>query len=103
MTESLPIIIIALAAVLGAAYMVRSFQGSGRFAGIGALAGAGAGGIGSLIFMAPLNFCTFETERTALDVAFGIVLIGVGMLIALIPVRWLIRSRMQNAPSPFSD
>lgn len=103
MAESLPIVIIAIAAVIGAAFMYFSFQPSGRLAGIGALAGAVAGGIGPLIFMVPLNFCTFEAERTALDVVFGVVLIGVGMLITLVPLRWVIRSRMQNAPSPFSD
>jgi sn-glycerol 3-phosphate transport system permease protein len=103
MAESLPILVIIAAAVIGAAFMYFSFQRNGRLAGIGAVAGAVAGGIGALIFMVPLNFCMFEAERTALDVAIGILLIGIGMLIALLPARWLIRWRMQNAPSPFSD
>jgi sn-glycerol 3-phosphate transport system permease protein len=100
MPESLPVLVILVAAILGAAFMAVSFR---RLMGIGALAGAIAGGVGALIFMAPLNFCTFEAERTPLDVALGIVLIGIGMLITLLPVRWFIRWRTQDAATPFAD
>jgi sn-glycerol 3-phosphate transport system permease protein len=39
--------------------------------------------------MVPLNYCTFEAERTPVDTIFGIGLIAVGMAIILIPLRWL--------------
>ncbi|MBZ0289780.1 MAG: sugar ABC transporter permease [Anaerolineae bacterium] len=39
--------------------------------------------------MLPLSFCTFEAERDSLDVAFGLVLVGAGMALVILPARWL--------------
>jgi sn-glycerol 3-phosphate transport system permease protein len=50
---------------------------------------AGLGG--ALIFMLPLNFCTFEIERPAVDLVFGLLLIGTGLALTLSAAAWLIR------------
>jgi sn-glycerol 3-phosphate transport system permease protein len=39
--------------------------------------------------MVPLNFCTFDVDRAADQFWLGIALIGVGMAIGILPVRWL--------------
>lgn len=101
MWEWVPIITILAAALLGAMYLYwttgRRGQGVLLILSVGAL----AGGLGSLLFMVPLNFCTFEPERNAIDVAFGILLIGVGMAVGLLPARWLV-NRLSNNISLFA-
>lgn len=84
----IPVILIALIALAGAVSMGRSF-GSSKYRVPLVVGGALAGGIGSILLMIPLNFCTFEAERTAADIIFGgILMITTGMgLITL--VRWL--------------
>jgi sn-glycerol 3-phosphate transport system permease protein len=42
-----------------------------------------------MLFMIPLDYCTFESERETLDVVFGVGLIGVGAAIVLGPVAWV--------------
>ncbi|NUQ03725.1 MAG: sugar ABC transporter permease [Anaerolineae bacterium] len=39
--------------------------------------------------MAPLNFCTFEADRTTADNVFGVLLIAAGFLLIVLPVRWV--------------
>ncbi|MBK8136197.1 MAG: sugar ABC transporter permease [Chloroflexi bacterium] len=41
--------------------------------------------------MVPLNFCTFEAERTTTDAIFGLILIGLGMTIGLFAGRFVAR------------
>ncbi|MDX2271985.1 MAG: sugar ABC transporter permease [Cyanobacteriota bacterium] len=65
---------------------------------LGGLAGLG----GSLIFMAPLGFCPFAAERSALDQIFGWGLVIIGMAATLIPAGWLIwqdRQKKQGIPA----
>jgi sn-glycerol 3-phosphate transport system permease protein len=72
------------AALLGVVFVrsgVRWFWGLG----LGAISGA----LGSMLFMIPLDYCTFESERETLDVVFGVGLIGVGAAIVLGPVAWV--------------
>lgn len=90
MTTTTPLLVLVLAGLAGAVFMVLVFRRVGYSAVIGALLGAGAGALGSLIFMLPLNFCTFEPERRAVDVIFGILLVVIGMLTLLVPLRWLV-------------
>lgn len=85
-----PLIIIILAGIIGAALMAFAFQRSARGPLMGGILGAAGGAIGSLIFMVPLNYCTFEAERTTLDAIFGILLVAAGMGIVLMPLRWLV-------------
>ncbi|MCC6612663.1 MAG: sugar ABC transporter permease [Anaerolineae bacterium] len=39
--------------------------------------------------MLPLNYCTFEAERESIDVAFGLLLIGIALIAVIVPVRWI--------------
>lgn len=88
-----PPILVLIAALAGGAYLAYALRRHHVLlgAGIGAL----AGGAGSLLFMLPLNFCTFEPERTTADALFGVLLISIGMLLLLIPVR-LVALRLLN-------
>lgn len=101
-----------LTVLVGAAYMSYAFNRSTRVASrggltptvakptspprnlarlmvIGAVVGAGAGLIGPLIFMVPLQSCTFEPERAAIDVGFGILLFILGAILLIWVVRWV--------------
>lgn len=84
------IIIVGIIALVGALYLARRF---GRFrlsAGLGAVVGAAAGALGALVFMVPLNWCTFDPEISDdLDRAFGILLMGVGAAAVLGAINWL--------------
>jgi sn-glycerol 3-phosphate transport system permease protein len=75
----IPAIVMISGAVIGAVILAVAFRASPRSMGISAAVGAGAGAAGSLIFMVPLNFCTFEAERSSLDVGFGVLLIALGV------------------------
>jgi sn-glycerol 3-phosphate transport system permease protein len=48
--------------------------------------------------MAPLNFCTFDAGRETLDFSFGIVLIIVGVLAAVLLARWALRAFFLRVP-----
>lgn len=85
-----PLVVLLVAGAAGALFMALVFRRIGYSLPIGGLIGAGAGALGSLIFMVPLNYCTFEAERPAVDVIFGIMLIVIGMLVVLLPLRWLV-------------
>ncbi len=98
-----PIVIVSIAAVLGAVILGAIFKLDGRSwrsAALGGGLGALGGGVGSLFFMLPLNFCTFELERRPEDIFLGSLLIGVGMAICLVPLRWwfVVRPRQRHAP-----
>jgi sn-glycerol 3-phosphate transport system permease protein len=87
------VLIVAVAGAIGALFMGFAFSQFGKKPLTGALIGAPAGIAGALLFMLPLNFCTFnlppeETTAQAQGI-FGVILIGVGMAIVLLPVRWL--------------
>lgn len=82
-----PILILILAAAGGAVFTYTKAQGR---IWLYVLVGAVAGLAGSLLFMLPLNFCTFEAERTPLDVALGVLLVIIGMAVVLVPSRWLL-------------
>lgn len=93
MAGLLPLLIGLVGAVLGALLISDTFARLGRSRAAGGAVGAGAGAIGALLFMVPLNFCAFEAERTTLDVALGIGLIAIGMAMVLYPLRRLVQSR----------
>ncbi|MFN8372445.1 MAG: sugar ABC transporter permease [Anaerolineae bacterium] len=91
-----PVLVAVIAAVIGAVFMGTAFQGFGKRPALGAAIGAVAGIAGAMLFMMPLNFCTFnispEEESATAQAIFGVILIGVGMLIVLLPVRWLAKN-----------
>jgi sn-glycerol 3-phosphate transport system permease protein len=85
--------IILIGAAVGAGFMGYAFRQFGKKPLIGALIGAPAGVSGALLFMLPLNFCTFnlpaEEATATAQAVLGVILIAVGMAIVLLPVRWL--------------
>lgn len=83
-----PILIVGIAAALGAALLGALFRRAGRSAALGGGLGALGGGAGALLFMLPLNFCTFELARRPEDVFLGMLLIGAGMAACLLPLHW---------------
>ena len=98
MDPIIPILVVALSALAGAGLLALIFRQSARTMTVAALAGAMAGAAGGLLFMLPLNFCTFEAERSSLDFSFGIVLIILGVLMAVLLVRWLLKALFSGRP-----
>lgn len=98
MPNWIPFIVVASAALIGAAYMALSFGRASRRVAFGALVGAVAGAAGTLLFMLPLQFCTFEPERKSIDFVFGLLLIGVGMALALGLTRWILTRVSAHQP-----
>lgn len=91
-----PVIVVVIAALIGAGYM--SYALRRQNAVIGVAVGALAGGVGSLLLTLPLNFCMFDPKRTTADAIFGLILAGVGMLLLLIPTRWAVSRLIQRLP-----
>lgn len=85
----LPIFIVT--ALVGAVYIGYLFRRLGHFVPTGAALGATAGTLGPLLFMLPLNFCTFEPERTTPDVVFGVLLVTLGTGLLLFGTQWAAR------------
>lgn len=87
---SLPVV--AAAALAGAAFVSFVFQRLRYKLLLGIATGATAGAAGALLFMLPIEFCTFRpVPETALyklgteDTLFGITLVVVGVLLFTIP------------------
>ena len=86
-----PIIVVVLAALAGMLITIYLFRRKQVVSlTLGAAVGAGAGAAGSLLAMVPLNFCTFEAERTALDMIFGTALIVIWMAAVISFINWLV-------------
>ena len=81
----LPFIIAGVGALVGALVLAWSIPkaktANTRY--VWTLIGATAGAVGALMFMLPLEYCTFDPEREAIQVIVGVLLIGVGMLITI--------------------
>jgi len=84
-----PLLLVLAAAAVGAVVLGFLFARAANRGLLGAALGAGAGALGSLIFMLPLDYCMFEAERKSIDQAFGVALIALGVLLVLTPVAWL--------------
>jgi sn-glycerol 3-phosphate transport system permease protein len=98
MTNSIPILVPALAALIGAVALQFTYGRRHYGSLIGAVVGAGAGAAGALLFMLPLQFCTFEPERAPVDLLFGLLLIGVGMGITLSIANWVLTRLTTHQP-----
>jgi sn-glycerol 3-phosphate transport system permease protein len=94
-----PLVVLIFAALIGAASIAWLFRQTGLRLLISAAIGLMAGFGGALIFMLPLNFCTFELERPAVDLVFGLLLIAAGLVLTLSTAAWLIR-RWQGPREP---
>ncbi len=86
-----PPLVVFIVALIGAAVLAFRYQSHSRPPVLGALLGAGAGIAGTLVMMVPLNFCTFEQERTTLDIFLGVILIGVGVGLSMAVLHSLAR------------
>lgn len=99
MTDSTPLLIALAGALIGALFLGWTFRRLGYRMELGGLIGVVAGAVGALLFMAPLNYCMFMPEEGALytidgiDIAFGLVLIGIGLAIVLLPLAAFMRWR----------
>ncbi|NJL98464.1 MAG: hypothetical protein HC924_06410, partial [Synechococcaceae cyanobacterium SM2_3_2] len=89
--------VVVVAALIGAGIVAWRCQRTHFPLLTGSLLGAGAGAVGSLLFMLPLNFCTFELERTGLDMAVGLGLIALGLAIPVGSLDWWLRQRDAKA------
>lgn len=98
-----PLILVLAGAAFGAAILAFVFQRAGGRTLLGGGLGAVAGGLGSMLFMVPLDYCTFEAERSSLDVAFGVVLVAVGVALVVSPVAWIARRLLRHEPLVSSD
>ncbi len=83
-------------AAVGAGVLGVLFRRSGLWLlpalGVGAIAGA----VGSTLFMSPLNYCTFESDRTSNDVALGIILVALGVALFVTPVAFVGRKLLRH-------
>jgi sn-glycerol 3-phosphate transport system permease protein len=84
-----PVVLMLFGAAVGAAALAYVFQRAGGRLLLGLGLGAIAGAFGSALFMAPLDYCTFETERESLDRVFGAIFVLAGIAIVVTPVGWL--------------
>lgn len=84
-----PLFLILAAATIGAAVLGLLFQRLRGSLLLGTGLGAIAGAAGSLLFMIPLDYCTFEAERETIDRIFGYGLIGIGMALVIAPIAWV--------------
>lgn len=98
MENAIPLIVTIVPALLGAFVLMLTFgRATGRLA-TGAVVGAGAGALGALLFMVPLQFCTFEPDRDPIDFAMGLALIGVGMALTLGIANWILGRLYAHRP-----
>ena len=68
MSALIPVLVIILGAVAGAGLLYFT----SRRVGLSLVAGALAGVVGVLFFMLPLNFCTFQADKSAVDMILGV-------------------------------
>jgi sn-glycerol 3-phosphate transport system permease protein len=103
MIAAYPLITGAVCALVGAAILFWTFRRRGS-ALLLAAAGGAAGGLGSLLFMLPLEFCTFAAGEDGsslpktIDVIFGIGLMIVGAALLIAGVRWISLRLLRHQP-----
>ncbi len=84
-----PAILLLIGAAVGAAILGFVFHRARGWALVGVALGAVAGGLGAILFLAPIDYCTFETERESMDATFGFILGAAGILLVIAPFSWL--------------
>lgn len=89
-----------LSAVLCGVYLAYIFLKMRRSVAVGIGVGAVTGLVGPLIFMTPLDACTFEPEREPIDYWFGVVLFGLGAFVLALAVQWLARFFLAGDDAP---
>ncbi len=94
------ILLFIVTGLAGAVYIGLVFDRMNRSVPVGALIGAVVGIVGPMIFMVPLQSCTFEPEREALDLGLGIVLFGLGAALLLKAAQWVVRFFLAGEEAP---
>jgi sn-glycerol 3-phosphate transport system permease protein len=89
-TIILPLITL-LPILFGALYLAYFSQRTSRSLLVGGVVGGLAGLAGAQLFMLPLNYCTFDPERDAIDMYFGFFLVAVGTFTAVLVTRQLVQ------------
>lgn len=79
----MPLLISLITSLLGLFILTYTFRQMGFRPIVGALTGAAVGAVAPLLFMVPLQYCTFEVERESVDYAMGVFLIAVSLSIGL--------------------
>jgi sn-glycerol 3-phosphate transport system permease protein len=79
----MPLLISVITSLIGVFFLSYQFKRMGHRPLTGALVGAVAGAAAPLLFMVPLNYCTFEESRKPIDFAFGVLLIAISLLLVL--------------------
>ncbi|HZE39565.1 MAG TPA: sugar ABC transporter permease [Stackebrandtia sp.] len=79
-------------AALGALVGWRAWRAAGLSGSRGAWTVAPAGLLGPLLTMWPMDSCTFEPNRTGLDIAVGVVAFAAGAAVAIAVVAWVGRA-----------
>lgn len=114
-----PVVITIVAALVGMLVLPLVMRKQTMKTRLWGIAGGGvAGALGTQVFMAPLGYCTFESERfqfalfdpeaggllprasvlLPVDLIFGIILIAVGMALVLWLAHWTV-TRLTNGQS----
>ena len=89
--EIIVLITVGVPALIGALLLGWLWREPGQRTVTGAAVGALSAGLGAMLFMVPLNFCTFEAERSTADAVFGAILVVFGAIIGLFAGRFLMR------------
>lgn len=85
------LVLLIIAALGGGAYMGFLFTRLRRSAILGFAVGASAAAAGGLLMMLPMEFCTFQPDVPLLDMIIGVLLVGVGVALVILPVQWGVR------------
>lgn len=93
-----PVVLMLAGAAIGAIVLGFVFQRAGRLALLGGALGAVAGALGAILFVAPLDYCTFEADRGSIDAAFGFILVAAGIALVVAPLSWLAGKLLRGEP-----
>ena len=94
-----PVVIVIISMVAGALLMARLFQrNSIGSVLLGVSIGALAGGVGSLLFSAPVEYCAFEAERSSASHIIGAILVVFGVVLGVY-VAWRLSKRFISGES----
>lgn len=103
-TDAIRILVTLVPALVGALIYGIHRSRRGHSPLLGGLFGAIAGLAGGLVFMVPLNYCTFDPEHEPVDLYFGILLLVLGTFLALLIVdRALVFIEQRRSPDYEGD
>ncbi len=83
-----PLLVMVIAGIVGGIITAIYFVRTQRRLWVGGVLGTVGAALGSQMFIAPLEYCTFEAERPTIDQAVGVALIAVGAAIVCGVLIW---------------